>query len=61
MSDDKGAMLTHAVVGSRKKKKAIRSDDKIHFTMAGSQFFADAVYPEVLEALEVEDVAVDAD
>lgn len=61
VSNDDGGMLTHAVVGSRKKKKAIRADDRIHFTMAGSQFFADAVYPELLEALEVEDVAADED
>lgn len=61
VSNEDGGMLTHAVVGKRKKKKAIRADDKIHFTMAGSQFFADAVYPEVLEALEVEDVAADED
>ncbi|MBV1858489.1 MAG: DUF459 domain-containing protein [Nannocystaceae bacterium] len=61
VSNEDGGMLTHAVVGSRKKKKAIRADDKIHFTMAGSQFFADAVYPEVLEALAVEDVAQDED
>ncbi|MCR9165723.1 MAG: DUF459 domain-containing protein [Nannocystaceae bacterium] len=55
VSTDDGDMLTYAVVGPRKKKKAIRADDKIHFTMAGSQYFADAVYPGVLEALEVED------
>ncbi len=61
VSDDEGAMLTHAAVGSQKKNKAIRADDRIHFTMAGSEYFADAVYPEVLEALEVEDVVADAD
>ena len=61
VSNDDGGMLTHAVVGPRKKKKAIRADDRIHFTMAGSQYFADAVYPEVLAALEVEDVAPDED
>ncbi len=55
VSDDDGGMLTHAEVGPKKKKQAIRADDKIHFTMAGSQYFADAVYPGVLEALEVED------
>lgn len=55
VSNDDGGMLTHAEVGPKKKKKAIRADDKIHFTMAGSQYFADAVYPGVLEALEVED------
>lgn len=57
VSNDDGGMLTHAEVGPKKKKKAIRADDKIHFTMAGSQYFADAVYPGVLEALEVEDAA----
>lgn len=55
VSGEDGGMLTHAEVGPKKKKKAIRADDKIHFTMAGSQYFADAVYPGVLEALEVED------
>ncbi len=61
VSNEDGGMLTHAEVGSKKKKKAIRADDRIHFTMAGSQYFADAVYPEVLEALEVEDVAAGED
>jgi len=57
VSNDDGGMLTHAEVGPKKKRKAIRADDKIHFTMAGSQYFADAMYPKILEALEVEDAA----
>ncbi|MEM6295367.1 MAG: DUF459 domain-containing protein [Myxococcota bacterium] len=55
VSTDDGGMLTHAEVGAKKKKKAIRADDKIHFTMAGSQYFADAMYPKVLDALELSD------
>ena len=55
VADDEGTMLTHAEVGPKKKRQSIRADDKIHFTMAGSEYFADAVYPKILEALEVED------
>lgn len=55
VSGEDGEMLTHAEVGARKKRQSIRADDKIHFTMAGSEYFADAVYPKILEALEVED------
>ena len=57
VSNEDGSMLTHAQVGAKKKRKAIRADDKIHFTMAGSQYFADAMYPKILEALEIEDAA----
>jgi hypothetical protein len=57
VSTEDGGMLTHAKVGPKQKRKAIRADDKIHFTMAGSQYFADAMYPEILKALEVEDAA----
>lgn len=55
VSDEEGNMLTHAEVGPKKRRQSIRADDRIHFTMAGSQYFADAIYPKILEVLEVED------
>lgn len=54
-----GAMLTEAKVGPRGKTQTIRADDRIHFTMAGSEYFADRVYPEILQALGVPDVQAD--
>lgn len=35
--------------------QTIRDKDRIHFTMAGSEYFANAVYPRVLEVLGVEE------
>lgn len=61
VTTDDGALLTHARVGGRKSKQALRADDKIHFTMAGSQYFADGVYPEVLGSLRLGDVDPDAE
>ena len=52
-------MLTEAKVGPRGKTQSIRAEDKIHFTMAGSEYFADRVYPEVLEVLALPDVQPD--
>lgn len=56
LTDASGVLLATATVGKRKDQD-LREDDGIHFTMAGSQFFADKVYPEVLRALGVEDAA----
>lgn len=56
VSTDDGKMLTHAEVGKRKKRQKLRAEDKIHFTMSGSQYFAGQVYPEVLTVLGLEDV-----
>ncbi len=56
VTDDEGQMLTHANVGPRQKRQKIRADDKIHFTMSGSEYFAGFVYPEVLEVLGLPDV-----
>lgn len=55
LSDAKGELLATATVGKRKDQD-LREDDGIHFTMAGSQFFADKVYPEVLRVLELADL-----
>lgn len=52
LTDAKGELLATATVGKRKDQD-LREDDGIHFTMAGSQFFADKVYPEVLRVLEL--------
>lgn len=54
--DEKGELRRTADVG-RKKNQTLRADDGIHFTMAGAQYFADQVYPEVLRSLGVEDAA----
>lgn len=54
LTDAKGELLATATVGKRKEQD-LREDDGIHFTMAGSQFFADKVYPEVLRVLELAD------
>ncbi|MCH9684638.1 MAG: DUF459 domain-containing protein [Deltaproteobacteria bacterium] len=56
VTTDDGKMLKQAKVGARNKLQTLRADDKIHFTMAGSEYLAALVYPEVLEALGVPDV-----
>lgn len=53
-----GELIDSAAVGKR-KAQALREEDGIHFTMAGSEFFADKVYPEVLKVLGVEDAATE--
>lgn len=52
VSDEDGKMLTEAPVGNRRKPQQIRAEDRIHFTMAGSEYFADKVLPEVLAILQ---------
>lgn len=59
VTTEDGKMLTEAKVGPRGKTQTIRADDKIHFTMAGSELFADRVYPEVLDVLGLPDVQAD--
>ncbi|MCX4243739.1 SGNH/GDSL hydrolase family protein [Paraliomyxa miuraensis] len=59
VTTDAGEMLTEAKVGPRGKTHTIRADDRIHFTMAGSEYFADRVYPEILQALGLTDVQGD--
>lgn len=54
ITDKAGELIDTATVGKR-KAQALREEDGIHFTMAGSEFFADKVYPEVLRVLGVED------
>ncbi|MFZ6184493.1 DUF459 domain-containing protein [Nannocystis pusilla] len=56
ITDSDGDLIDTATVGKR-KAQALREEDGIHFTMAGSEFFADKVYPEVLRVLGVEDAA----
>lgn len=53
VTTDDGALLTEAKVGGSKKAQAIRAEDRIHFTMSGSEYFADKVLPEVLSVLGV--------
>jgi hypothetical protein len=52
VSDADGKMLTEAQVGNRRKPQVIRAEDRIHFTMAGSEYFADKILPEVLGILQ---------
>ena len=52
ISGDDGLLLKSVKQGERKRE--LRVDDGIHFTMAGSQYFADRVYPEVLKILGLE-------
>lgn len=59
LSNEQGELLEKATVG-RYKNQTVREEDGIHFTMAGSEFFADKVYPEVLKALGVEDAPPEA-
>lgn len=55
VTDAEGELLKEAKVKSSKKPQPIRAEDRIHFTMSGSEYFADQVYPEVLKALGVDD------
>ncbi|HEY0137110.1 MAG TPA: DUF459 domain-containing protein, partial [Nannocystis sp.] len=59
LTDAKGVLLDKATVGKRKDQD-LREDDGIHFTMAGSEYFADKVYPEVLRVLGVADAEPEA-
>lgn len=57
--DDKGNLQDRADVGKR-KNQVLRADDGIHFTMAGSEYFADRVYPEVLKVIGIGEAAGEA-
>lgn len=59
VTTEEGELLRKAKVGARGKLQEIRAEDGIHFTMAGSEYFADHVYPTVLETLALEDVQPD--
>ncbi len=52
--DDEGNLEKYGVV--KGKKREIRADDGIHFTMSGSEFLADLVVPALLNELGVDDV-----
>ena len=56
VTTEAGDLLEQAKVGGKSKLQRLRTEDGIHFTMAGSEYFADLVYPRVLEALELPDV-----
>ncbi len=47
--DEQGELLSTAPV--KGKTRELRAEDGIHFTMSGSEYLADRVYPEVLVAL----------
>ncbi len=49
--DGQGALLDTATVDG--KSQELRADDGIHFTMSGSEYLADKVYPEVLGVLNL--------
>lgn len=59
VTTEDGEMLTTAKVGPKGKSQALRAEDKIHFTMAGSEYLALHLYPQVLEVLELPDVQPD--
>ncbi len=52
--DEEGQLLRTIKAGRKTRK--LRADDGIHFTMSGSTYFADKVYPEVLNALGIQHV-----
>jgi hypothetical protein len=49
-----GSLLREAPVGVRRRVQVLREEDGIHFTMGGSEYFADRVVPEILEFLGLE-------
>lgn len=51
VTDAQGELLKQARVDGKQRK--IRAEDRIHFTMSGSEYFADRVYPEILGVLEL--------
>jgi len=53
VTDDDGNLIGEARVGKYRKLQQIRAEDRIHFTMSGSEYFADRVYPEVLRVLGI--------
>lgn len=55
VTDDSGTLISEAKVGKSRKLQQIRAEDRIHFTMAGSEFLADRVVPEVLRVLGIAD------
>lgn len=54
LTDESGELLREVKVDGRTRR--LREDDGVHFTMSGSQYFADHVYPEVLNVLGLEPV-----
>lgn len=50
-TDEQGALIERAHVEGRPRSEVIRADDGIHLTMEGGQYFADAVFPVVMELL----------
>jgi len=49
--DAQGQLIASAPV--KGKSRELRAEDGIHFTMSGSEYLADKVYPEVLTALGI--------
>ncbi len=52
--DAQGGLIETAHVDG--KQRELRAEDGIHFTMPGSEYFADKVYPEVLGALSLPEI-----
>jgi hypothetical protein len=57
LEDPDGNLMREVKAKGRKGAHPLRMDDGIHFTMVGSEFFCDAVYPAVLDGLQLEDVS----
>lgn len=50
-TDAKGKPLREARVQGFRKPRALKMEDGVHFTLAGGHYFANKVYPEVLDLL----------
>jgi len=50
-TDASGKPLREARVQGFRKPRALKMEDGVHFTLAGGHYFANKVYPEVLELL----------
>ncbi len=50
-TDASGKPLKEARVQGFRKPRALKMDDGVHFTLAGGHYFANKVYPEVLDLL----------
>ena len=47
--DDKGRLVRKIRAGKKKKRTPLRQEDGIHFSLKGSQYFADRVLPSLYE------------
>ncbi len=60
VSDIEGNLLSDVPGTAASKAQKLRSEDRIHFTMAGSEYFAAQIGASVLQALDLADVEAQA-